>query len=160
MSTSSPEAVADDFEALLARGAASAAAMAAALDCERRALESEDLTALADAATSKQAHLGDIEALESQRRGLLSRCSLADDHEGMQAFIDRCGRSDELRRKWQRYLTLADDCRRANLTNGAIIRLRHQQLAGALSALSGAPAATYGPDGGEPPTSSRRLAEA
>ncbi len=145
------------MRALLDDGYRSALALAGDLRAELDALEAEDLDALRAAAAAKRAQLEALEAVEARRMALLAERGLGDDTDGMQALL---GDDDGLARQWRRYLKVADDCQRANLTNGAVIRLRQQQVTSALAVLAGGETGIYGPGGTERPAASRTLAEA
>ena len=160
MSDAVPQTDAHPALALLDEGIRAATAFAEALRAELEALEREDPDALLAAAEAKRAQLAELEALERRRQQLLADAGRVDDKDGMQALIEAVDADGALARKWRRYLKLADECQRANLTNGAIIRLRQGQVTSALAVLAGAESQTYGPGGAERPAASRQLAEA
>lgn len=141
----------------VASGVAATAALQGHLKAERDALERQDCDALLEAAAAKQQALDSLEAIEAERVRLLRNAGLAADEQGMQAVAIGY---PELSDAWQRYKDLASACRDENLTNGAILRLRHQQFAGAFAVLSGSGPPTYGPAGTSDGRSTRALAEA
>ena len=145
-----------DLRAMLGAGLDAAGRFEALLAEERRALESRDSTALAALAAQKQAAVRELEGLEARRLRALEQASVPNDAAGMLRLL--AGADDQQR--WQDYLALAGRCQQANLTNGAVIRLRHQQITEALAVLSGDRRETYGPNGSSRPAHSRALAEA
>lgn len=149
-----------ELSELLDAGTRAAETLAGHLQAERAALETEDLEALGRAAQAKEAVLSDLERVESRRSALLARCGLAADSAAMQALGERCDDPAVLTGKWQHYLAVADDCQRVNTTNGAILRLRQQQIASTLAVLTGGREATYGPRGSGTVTATRDLGEA
>lgn len=100
------------------------------LQDERQALENRDTEALGVAAERKQKCVGRLEALETKRRTATG--SLRPVAEG-----------------WTRFLSVISRCNELNATNGAIIRLRRQQIAAAVRLIGGGAAETYGPSGTE-----------
>lgn len=145
---------------MLESGIAAATAFAGHLVAEREALEQQDTAALDCAARDKQHSLLTLELVENERVALLEECGFSNDHDGMRALQEWCDRDGALDDQWQNYLAVARECQQANMTNGAILRLRHQQIASAIAALSGASPQTYGPSGSNDSSGSRALAEA
>lgn len=145
---------------LLASGIAAATALGDQLQAERDALERQDTAALAQATTLKQACLADLENRELERHQLLQQTGFTDDRDGMRALTDWCLADAAALEQWQDYLALAKDCQQANMANGAILRLRHQQFASALALLSGSTAPTYSAAGASDGHGTRALGEA
>ncbi|MGB5247051.1 MAG: flagellar protein FlgN [Woeseia sp.] len=141
-------------------GIAAATAFAMHLDAERKALEAQDLAALEQAARDKQHCLLTLELLENERAALLEESGYQNNHDGMRDLQNWCDRDGALAGQWQSYLQVASKCQQANMTNGAIMRLRQQQIASAIAALSGCSPQTYGPKGDNGNRGSRALAEA
>ena len=110
---------------------------------ERRALENRDARALGIATEQKRARVAALEALEAKRRAV-------------ETSVDGPGRPQD---RWNSFLSIVGRCKTLNTTNGAIIRLRRQQVGDALRLVSGTGTATYGPSGTESSSrSSRELA--
>jgi flagellar biosynthesis/type III secretory pathway chaperone len=145
-----------DLRAMLAAGLDAAGRFEALLAEERQALETRDSAALAALATRKQAAVSELESIEARRVRALKQAAIPNDAAGMQRLLA----SADDQQRWQDYLDLAGRCQQANMTNGAVIRLRHQQIADALAVLSGDRRETYGPNGSGRPANSRALAEA
>jgi flagellar biosynthesis/type III secretory pathway chaperone len=106
------------------------------LQQERRALENRDAAALGSAAGEKRIRVAALEALEAKRKALHDVAPPED--------------------SWNRFLSIVSRCSSLNMTNGAIIRLRRQQISETLRAVSGSGAETYGPSGTEPSSHPRR----
>lgn len=147
---------ATQLENVIANGIDGASRLLACLGRERAALETQDATQLLELAGEKQACLDELEKLEAQRTDLLQQRKLGNDDAGMQRLLD----GTRSAANWQRYLDLAARCQAENQTNGAIIRLRHQQISAALAVISGERQSTYGPSGDRPAAQSRALAQA
>lgn len=145
-----------DLPALIDAGIDAASRFEALLAEEREILETRDSAALAEVAKRKQRAVSELEDLESRRTALLRNATIANDAAGMQSQLQK---AEDLER-WQHYLELAGRCQQANMTNGAIIRLRHQHISDALAILSGERRETYGPAGNSRAATSRPLAEA
>lgn len=145
---------------MLESGIEAASMLGTHLAAERTALEQHDAAALEIAARDKQHGLLTLELLENERFALLNECGYKDDQDGMREMQTWCDQDGVLEARWQSYLAVAKECQQANLTNGAIMRLRHQQIASALAALSGSSPQTYGPSGKSGNGGSRALAEA
>ncbi|MCB1845716.1 MAG: flagellar protein FlgN [Halioglobus sp.] len=126
----------------------------ALLSRERSALEDQDARRLSALATEKQACLDRIEELEASRAALLHEHGLGNNNLGMNTLLEASNSAGA----WHRYLDLAGRCHTANQTNGAIIRLRHQQISSALAVISGERQSTYGPSGKAPPAKARERA--
>ncbi|HWM28040.1 MAG TPA: flagellar protein FlgN [Woeseiaceae bacterium] len=107
------------------------------LQDERQALENRDAEALGVAAEGKRKCVGRLEALETKRRTAA---------ESLQPAAER----------WQCFLSVISRCNELNATNGAIIRLRRQQIAAAVKLIGGGAAETYGPTGTESPSRAGR----
>jgi flagellar biosynthesis/type III secretory pathway chaperone len=128
---------------------------------ERQAVTRRDSDALVEVAGRKDDCL---QTLEKQENGRLKCCAgsgFATSAAAMDACLDWCDPQGALAGLWSQYRQLAAKCSTANLTNGAIIRARQQQINTALAVLCGGePAQTYGPSGNEGLSGSRALAEA
>ncbi|MBT8085340.1 MAG: flagellar protein FlgN [Woeseia sp.] len=160
MASATPTEMRASLDNVLQAGIDAATTLLDELAAERDALHSQDGDALECAAQQKQICLQEIETREQERKALLAKAGFADDRNGMLAMIERCAAGTEIGSQWQRYLAVAEECQQANTTNGAILRLRHQQIASALAVLSGCNPTTYGPTGNNDGGGSRALAEA
>jgi flagellar biosynthesis/type III secretory pathway chaperone len=120
-------------------------ALEKALEDERRALESRDAAALGAAAEEKGRRVVRLEALEAARIAASPRVPAAPGH-------SPAGRDPAVTASsepWQQFLAIVARCNALNTTNGAIIRLRRQQVGDALRVVSGTGAGTYGPSGSQ-----------
>ena len=113
---------------------------------EKSALESQDLAALDSAVEAKSRCVNDLAALDSKRSGLCTRAGFEAGPEQMQAVMAWCDEGSVIANAWDELMAIAADCNALNMTNGAIIRVREQQIRSSLSVLRGqAPANdTYG----------------
>jgi flagellar biosynthesis/type III secretory pathway chaperone len=132
-------------ERIVNDGIREADALEKALEDERRALESRDAAALGAAAEEKRRRVARLEALEAARIAATPQIPAAAERPA--AGIDRevAARADQ----WQQFLAIVARCNALNTTNGAIIRLRRQQVGDALRVVSGTGAGTYGPSGSQ-----------
>lgn len=137
-------------------GIEAATRLDALLGRERAALEEQDAESLDALAAEKLACLEQLEALETSRAALLHEHGLGNDGAGMRSLLE----NTDSAAAWHQYLDLAGRCHAANQTNGAIIRLRNQQVTSALAVISGERQSTYGPSGTPPPAQARALARA
>jgi flagellar biosynthesis/type III secretory pathway chaperone len=114
-------------------------ALEKALEDERRALENRDAAAIGAAAVEKGRRVARLEALEAARIAETPRIPAA--AERPPAAADAA--------QWRQFLAIVARCNALNATNGAIIRLRRQQVGDALRVVSGTGAGTYGPSGSQ-----------
>ena len=146
MNNRSRAAVVKELAGILEQAAHSAAALKQALADERAALSGRDQDSLAQAVAVKQAEVQNLDRLEQRR---ISACRAVDESADMAQVLAWCDAGPDLADHWSRLLELGTECDSLNLGNGAIIRLRQQQVAEGLMILRGAPAetTTYGPTG-------------
>jgi flagellar biosynthesis/type III secretory pathway chaperone len=142
------------LERIVEDGIIEAGALEHALLDERRALESRDATALGQAADEKRLRVARLEALEAARKAAAKSCVADQEQAGPATGHDRSEAMTGGR--WQNFLAIVGRCNTLNMTNGAIIRLRRQQISDALRAVSGTAEETYGPSGAEPSSRPRR----
>lgn len=126
-------------------------ALKKALEDERQALESRDATALGAAAEEKRRRVARLEALEAARLAAVPQ-NPADAESPFGADPTVTTASDQ----WQRFLAVIARCNALNTTNGAIIRLRRQQVGDALRVVNGTGSETYGPSGSQATSRSRQ----
>ena len=153
MSVTSPDAGSVRLERIIEDSISEADALERALEDERRALESRDAAALATAAQEKLSRVARLEALEAQRKAANPEVQGAPEQSHPRTIPG--GTLPE--GQWRKFLGIVGRCNTLNTTNGAIIRLRRQQITVALRVVSGTSAETYGPSGAEA-TSRRRKA--
>ena len=113
---------------------------------EKSALERQDLAALDCAVEAKSRCVNDLAALDSKRSGLCTQAGFEAGPEQMQSVMAWCDEGAVIADAWDELMAIAADCNALNMTNGAIIRVREQQIRSSLSVLRGqAPANdTYG----------------
>jgi flagellar biosynthesis/type III secretory pathway chaperone len=131
------------------------------LHSERQAITLRDSDAIVAVAGRKDECLQTLEKLENGRLTCCTGNGFATSAAAMDECLDWCDPQGALAELWSQYRQLAANCSTANLTNGAIIRTRQQQITAALAVLCGGEAAqTYGPSGNKGVSGSRALAEA
>lgn len=130
---------------------------------EREALERKDTMSLTDTAARKQLCINKLEELEKSRAEMSEACGFGKKPNDIARLAGNYGPDDLLTQSWDRFLDIARECSEVNSGNGAIIRVRQDQIKSAISLLrdGSTDAGTYGPDGrdGEDHRS-RPLAEA
>ena len=130
---------------------------------EKSALEAQDMDALDIAIASKSRCVSELADLDGKRSHLCAAAGFDAGPEQMQNVIAWCDEGSVIANAWDNLMTIAADCNALNMTNGAIIRLREQQIRSSLSLLRGqAPENdTYGhPRAGRSGYEHRSLAEA
>ena len=130
---------------------------------EKAALEIQDMDALNDAVASKSRCVTELQTLDSTRTDLCVNAGFDQGPEQMDKVMLWCDVDSLIADRWNHLMQLATECNALNMTNGAIIRARQQQIHSNLSVLRGQPpeADTHGRDaGGAAPSLRRSLAEA
>lgn len=121
---------------LLDREIVAAQTLLEALQQETDAL-GRDPEALEQAALRKQELVENMEQLHRQRCALLAAAGCAASRSGMERFVARYDLQQRLQQRWQRLLELTENCRDANLSNGAVVEISRLQLRQALALLHG-----------------------
>ena len=116
---------------------------------EKEALASQDMDALMSAIEEKGTRVRELQMLDGKRGELCRESGFADGPEQMDRFTEWCDRDAEIARSWSQLLEIADECNTLNLLNGAVIRVRRQQVEDGLSVIRGQEpgAPTYGRHG-------------
>ena len=114
-----------------------AEAMLGTLDSENRALLDNDADALNSAATNKTRLLQTLESLERERRQIADKTQISPEGE---ATSDR----------WQHLLELMQECRKRNQSNGALVKVRRDQLMQVMKIVSGPQVELYDAKGAGP----------
>lgn len=134
---------------LIAEEAAQLRGFLVLLEKEQQALAAGDIERLLPLAEEKSGLFGRLSDLGAARGKALAAAGFTADRQGMESWLDRQPDQAGPRRDWQALLSLAEEARALNQTNGQLIasRLAHNQQA--LSTLMAAAnqAALYGPDG-------------
>ena len=148
---------------IIGRSVSQAAGLKESLEVEREALAQQDTDALDAVVVSKTEYAGKLQALDDERSALCQAWGFTSGPGQMDDLIDWCDEDAVISERWEELMQLAAEGNALNLTNGAIIRLRHQQFETSLSLLRGVTPGsdTYGRNGVEAGDLSRRsLAEA
>lgn len=148
-----------DLDQLLRAGIHCATGLQEILTDERAALESQDTEALNQAATSKQQFLSKLEELEAARREICNVTGFSSDAGAMEEIVKWCDTDSLILGYWNHFIDLARECSELNTRNGAIINVRRQQIAGALSIVRGESRnnETYGRNGRDSNKSAKRV---
>jgi flagellar biosynthesis/type III secretory pathway chaperone len=91
----------------------------------------------------------ELQTLDRKRAELCLEAGFVDGPEQMSAFTDWCDANEEIAHSWGQLIELAHACSTMNLTNGAVIRMRKQQVEDGICLLRGRPTGTntYNRDG-------------
>ena len=107
---------------------------------ERTALEQRDAVALGKNAELKEDCIRKLAAFEKARGEISRRAGFSASLDDMAALIQWCDEASVVANSWQHFRTIARECDAMNSTNGAIIRVRHQQILAGLALLRGSDA--------------------
>ena len=163
MSEFEPDFFRDKVADLLGTSVFQALGLKESLVEEKAALEKQDMDALDDAVANKSRCVTELQALDSTRTSLCVDAGFDAGPDQMEKVMAWCDTDATISNCWDHLLQLATECNALNMTNGAIIRARQQQINANLSVLRGQPpeAATYGREAGGAAQNMRRsLAEA
>ena len=133
------------------------------LQDELAALEAQDMDALRAAVDNKSRCVAALHTLEQQRKDFCVSAGFESGPEQMDQLAEWCDEDAVLANCWQHVTDIAVECNAMNLTNGAIIRTRQQQIEAGLAVIRGGTQdpAVYGRSGRGPSGPSQRsLAEA
>ena len=108
-----------------------------ALAEEHHALENQDMDALMTAIRDKGECVRELQALDRKRSELCSESGFAKGPDQMQQFTEWCDDNAEVAHSWGQLIELADECNTMNMSNGAVIRVRKQQVEDGISVLRG-----------------------
>jgi flagellar biosynthesis/type III secretory pathway chaperone len=129
---------------------------------EKQALQQRDTVALGENSGLKESCIKKLAALELARGEISRDAGFAAGLNDMPALTQWCDQGDVIAGDWRQFMQIARQCDALNATNGAIIRIRRQQILAGLSLLRGtdANAETYGISGsGTTGFGGRELAE-
>jgi flagellar biosynthesis/type III secretory pathway chaperone len=117
--------------------------LAASLETERDALTGTSAAPLTENTARKLHLLGQFEQLEHERRRLFEESGYSQPADEAHP----AGTPLPVAQRWNSLLGLMGQCRKANETNGLILKLKQGQVHQLLGILRGAPSITYGPGG-------------
>ena len=119
---------------------------------ERGALEAQDMDALQDVLARKTQCVESLRQLDQRRSAICTGAGFADGDDQMDHIIEWCDENHAVADGWRHLVNLAVECNRRNMTNGAIIRARKQQIESAMAIVRGGSANsdTYSRQGVEP----------
>lgn len=104
---------------------------------ERSALEQRDTVSLGKSAELKEACIRKLAALEDARGEISAEAGFSASLDDMSALTEWCDEDSVIRNCWSHFTQIARECDALNSTNGAIIRVRHQQILAGLALLRG-----------------------
>lgn len=163
MSKPSPDKLRTRLERILGDSVYCALGLKEILEDERSALEEQDTVKLTETAAIKEKCIRKLQRLEKERSQISVESGFGAGPEDMPALAKWCDDDSLITASWQHLMDIARKCSTLNLTNGAIIRVRRQQIDSSLSVLRGSSpeADTYGPEGAAATSFGRqRLADA
>jgi len=122
------------------------------LEDERRALEGQDMTALRTALENKGHCVTELRRMEEQRSNLCVAAGFEAGHEQMPQLIEYCDENAAIANSWRHLMDIATVCDSLNVTNGAIIQGRKQQIETSIAIIRGGNPTmdTYNRSGREP----------
>ncbi|MDH4047918.1 MAG: flagellar protein FlgN [Gammaproteobacteria bacterium] len=130
---------------------------------ERGALEQRDTALLGKSADLKESCIRKLAAFEDARGEISRDAGFSASLDDMSALTEWCDKDAVIRNCWSQFTEIARECDALNSTNGAIIRVRRQQILAGLALLRGGevPVESYGIKGSETTGfGGRELAEA
>lgn len=162
----SPASLKNELESVIGESVYCALGLRDTLIEERDALRRQDSTAIIDAATRKKTCILKLEELEEKRAEISESCGYGRSPAEMKSLaqcLDEGHEESAMLNCWNHFMDIAHQCFDLNTSNGAIIRVRKNQIMNSLSTLRGGTEneATYGPGGsGQLVERARSLAEA
>ena len=142
--------ISDSLIAVLNEQIRCAEAMLGTLGRENRALIDGDAESLNAAGADKARLVEALEALETERRGLMDAIDAA------VTAAAGAGGAPQSTAEWQTLLGLIAACKQQNQRNGALVKARSEQVRMAIDALRGAEPQIYDPHGLKPSARSAR----
>lgn len=158
-----PSAARSQLVAIIGDSVYQALGLKQSLEDEHAALAQQDMDALSSAIDAKGAAVGRLQGLEQARQNLCASTGFPAGAEQMQQVAAWCDEDAVIENGWQHLLDIAADCAALNVTNGAIIHSRRQQIETSLAVIrsGNTDTGTYGRSGGRPAAGGQRsLAEA
>jgi len=122
------------------------------LEDERKALVAQDMTALRTALESKGKCVAELRSMEDARNNLCVAAGFAPGPDQMLQVIEHCDENATIANSWQHLMDIATECDSLNVTNGAIIQGRKQQIETSIAIIRGGNPTkdTYDRSGREP----------
>lgn len=119
---------------------------------ERKALEDQDMTVLRTALENKGRCVSELRSMEEQRSNVCAAAGFPAGPEQMLKVVEHCDENATIANCWQHLIDIAVECDSLNVTNGAIIQGRKQQIETSISIIRGGSPTmeTYDRSGREP----------
>jgi flagellar biosynthesis/type III secretory pathway chaperone len=137
----------DTLARLIAEESATLVQLERLLDREHATILANDVEALALAGDERHAGMASLLRIEDERRALCRMLGATPDAAGLHQLLTWCDPGQSLRKAWEACAASAGRCRDRNDRNGALVAVRLKRVEGALGALTGEKAGTYGPRG-------------
>lgn len=137
MSTSTPAETRSRIQEILRDSVHWALGLKETLDQEREALEQRDIDALNQVAMTKEVLIRKLANLEVARAAASEEAGFGSSPAEMESLTEWCDKDLSTTNSWKNFREIANECDARNRTNGAIIRLRRQQIIDGLSLLRG-----------------------
>jgi flagellar biosynthesis/type III secretory pathway chaperone len=156
-----PALTRDSLERIVGEQLATLTRLEELLEREHALLVDRDVEQLAAAGRDRQACVGALLRIDSERAALCRMFGHAADSAGMQKLLASCDTSGRLATRWQSCTEMTRRCRKLNDRNGALATAQLRSVSGRLDVLTGgAPrsAATYSSGGTARPSTGRLLA--
>ncbi len=153
----------EQIVAIIGDGVYHALGLLETLQDERKALEEQDQAALRAAVDHKGKCVEELRAMEEARRSLCIDAGFADGPDQMVQMLAWCDEESVVANCWQHLMEIATECNSLNVTNGAIIHSRRQQIDAGIALIRGGrpDTDTYSRSGREPHSHTLRpIAEA
>jgi flagellar biosynthesis/type III secretory pathway chaperone len=152
MATPDSAAARKQIVEIIGDGVLQALGLMETLQDERKALEDQDMDALKSAVDSKGKCVDALRTMEDKRRSLCIAAGFPDGPDQMVQMLEWCDEGSVIASCWQHLMDVATECNTLNMTNGAIIRGRKQQIETSISIIRGGQPEmdTYNRSGREP----------
>lgn len=122
------------------------------LEDERKALENQDMSALRTALENKGRCVAELRRKEEERNKLCIAAGFAAGPDQMLQVVEHHDEDTTIANGWQHLMDIATECDSLNVTNGAIIQGRKQQIETSIAIIRGGKPTmdTYDRSGREP----------
>jgi len=163
MSRPTPDSARKQIVEIIGNSVYHALGLKESLADEHTALQQQDMDALRLAVDNKSSCVAALQTLEQRRAEFCVTAGFMSGPAQMEQLAEWCDEDSVVANCWQHLLDIAVECNAMNMTNGAIIRSRQQQIEAGLAVIRGGTQepGVYGRSGRGPSGPSQRsLAEA
>jgi flagellar biosynthesis protein FlgN len=127
----------DHLQRLLSEEAQALQELEAVLDAEHALIVADDIEALDNAGTKREACLGVLLRIDADRVSLCRSSGRTGDKQGLLSLIQWCDAGNQLQRSWKTNTDLIGHTRTLNDRNGALVNNRLKRVEGMLETLNG-----------------------